>query len=493
DPISTPALEEVTLPMTTSANGALSNAYVEVFNCLNEPGGVVVEQAGGMPITLSLCHEIPTARPNGEGHYTHIAPPPDDLDPNDPFAELMMYYHVNAVHDFFKGRFEHAGMDKALPAVVNVQLKLDPPLSIAGFEPGPDGWYAFPNAAYFPAETWDMLAELGFPPRETDMILFGQAEADFAYDARVIYHEYTHAVIGTGRLQGYALDRYGLDNSPLSMNEGLADYFAAALAEAPEMGVYGIGVMAPEQVRDLSVPKRCPEDLVDEIHDNGRIFSSAMWTLRQAIGAEADDIMFDALEQFGVQTTHDEAVALVLAKAALRGHEAEAEAAFEAHGLIGCLRIQPFTDFDAEAAGLPYIIEGTATAGIMGLALIPAYKQLRYDIPEGATEATLSWRITAGMMLPGLGGGAAAPLTVALRRGQPVELDARGERVADLELTPTLEGGEQQITLDASCLSGEGGAWYVLFLSGAEDQTWITQTRLDAAPTAEPIRCAAAK
>jgi hypothetical protein len=182
----------------------------------------------------------------------------------------MMYRNVTRAHDYFKAAHGVDWLDFPLPAIVNLQFKITPPIPLGDFRPGPNGWYDFPNAAYFPKESWDALAgQLGLPGRDTDSIIFGQAGHDFSYDASVIMHEYTHAVIGTDRLGGRVLDAYGLDDSPRAMNEGLADYFAASVADAPVVGEYGIGKLAPNLVRDLSVSRRCPDDLVNEIHADG--------------------------------------------------------------------------------------------------------------------------------------------------------------------------------------------------------------------------------
>ena len=242
---------EVILPKTTNDDGRLTSEWVQVVNCLNEEGGLTANpDLGGFTIQVSLCHEKQVVRPDADGNYLSIVPPQDDTDPNDSFAELMMYYHVNRAHDYFKEAFGFSALDFPLPALVNVQFRTDPVIPF--LNPGPDGWIPFANAAFFPKESWQAFAaQFGLPPRDQDSIIFFQGEQDFAYDSRVIYHEYTHAVVGTSRLQAPIVsDEYGLDNSPRSMNEGLADFFAASLADDPVIGKY-VGVMGLG-LRDLS-------------------------------------------------------------------------------------------------------------------------------------------------------------------------------------------------------------------------------------------------
>lgn len=476
------ALTQITLPAVISEDGALTSPWVEVFNCLNEPGGVEANPFGN--VTVTLCHEVQVARPDAEGHYLHLTPPADDADPNDRFAELMMYYHVNVAHDYFSGVHGFEGLDFPLPALVNVQFQVDPPslASVIGAEADEDGWVPFSNAAFFPRESWEAFADqFGLPPRDTDTIIFFQGDKDFAYDGRVIYHEYTHAVVGTARLQVPAVpDQYGLANDPPSMNEGIADYFAASVADDPTIGAYvGVEGLA---LRDLSEFRGCPEDTLDEVHAHGQLIGSTLWSIRSEIGAAvADEIVFRALEQFTLSTTHEEAAALLLAEAAAFEDEvlAKVTAALEAHGFGGCVRSLPFATFNAAGSRdrLPHIVEGQATTGLPGFEAVgvPAYKQFHVDVPEGAAAVRLTWSMRAGGLLPGLGGGTVQPLDLALRDGEPVRLSYENGVQAeyDARITAPLDGQTQQITLGGGCLPEAGGRIYTLFFNGADDAMQI--------------------
>ncbi|MCA9546792.1 MAG: hypothetical protein KC613_20440, partial [Myxococcales bacterium] len=387
-------LSQVILNKSTDPEGRLTSDWVQVFNCLNEDGGVTaMPDLGGFQITVQLCREEQTVRPDPDGHYLSIEPPADASDPNDPFAEVMMYHHVNRAHDYFKGTHGFDGLDFPLTAIVNLQLKTDPPLPIPGFQPGPDGWIEFANAAFFPEESWRQLAaQFGLPPRDGDSIIFGQAQHDFSYDARVILHEYTHAVIGTDRLQAPAVvDRYGLDNSPRSMNEGLADYFAATLADDPVVGAYGIGQLAPDLVRDLSEPRKCPADTTDEIHDHGKVVGSALWAVRNAVGPQAaDGIVWTALSQFTMDTTHAEAGELFLAAATEAGLAEQVEPILTDFGLLGCERVLPFGGYRPTGDNRGIVVEGKQSLGLFGLGNgSPAYKQFRFEVPAGAPGVRL--------------------------------------------------------------------------------------------------------
>lgn len=501
-------LTEVTLPETNNPEGRLTNAWANVHNCINEPGGLTATpDLGGLRITVSLCHEVQTARPDADGHYLSIAPPADDADPNDRFAEVMMYFHVNRVHDFFKGTFGFTGRDDSLYSLVNVQFKTEPRLPIPGLDIGPDGWIAFPNAAYFPEESWNELAQsFGLPPREGDSIIFGQASVDFAYDARVIYHEYTHAVIGTSRLQTRVLDAYGLNDDPRAMNEGLADYFAASIAGDAVIGRYGLGELDATAVRDLSVPRRCPADLADEVHADGRIIGSATWAIRDAIGAEAADrIIFRALEQFGPSTTMPLAGELILAEAAGEGAEIEAtvRGILRDFGVIECERAQRLTNWRATL--LPRVVEGTASAGVAGLrAFVPGFAQHYVDVPAGTAAVRLSWTVVGGGGLGGLGavfgGGGPAQLGVAVRRGAPVGIaveDGAAVLTRDAEIDPPATRDDQvyrqSVVLGPECL-GDAARLYLMFLNRQENPANILAMKaepLDALPAEDLETCGA--
>ena len=158
-------LTEVTMTQTTDTSGALTSEAVQVFNCLNEDGGITGEINMGVTIEVSLCREAQVARPDSDGHYFSHTPPEDMTDPNDTFAEVMMYHHVNEIADYYRDTHDFVKYETPLPALVNVQLKTNPPLPFEGFRPGPDGFIPLDNALFFPKESWQAFAQqFGLPP-----------------------------------------------------------------------------------------------------------------------------------------------------------------------------------------------------------------------------------------------------------------------------------------------------------------------------------------
>src|SRR5262249_51706419 len=154
--------------------------------------------------------------------------------PLDEFSEQHMYWHVANTYAYFRSLFTTLGnadfklritkdMAKPLPVAVNLCT-----INLQTFDlSGP--LVPFDNAFFSPG-AGNPISDLLIGGQ--DSIMFGQGSAvDFAYDADVISHEFTHAVIDTlGKLNppGFE-DTQGLTDDPGAMNEGLADYFSSAL------------------------------------------------------------------------------------------------------------------------------------------------------------------------------------------------------------------------------------------------------------------------
>jgi hypothetical protein len=385
-----------------------------------------------------LCVEEQSVRPQEDGSYLHVEPPADINDQEDSFAELMMYHHVNGVHDYFRDTHGYDGLDFPLDAIVNVSFKAQ------------GEWQSFPNAAFMPERTMDAF---GMPSREFGAIMFGQGDGiDFSYDASVIFHEYTHAMVGISRLHGEFTDEQGLNNTPGAINEAVADYFAATILNAPLIGPYALG----EYGRDLAEPRRCPEDLTTEIHADGKIVGSALWSVREAVGADvADAAAFAAVQLSSISTGFEEFGALVLAEATrISPDKAGAvEQILDDHGLLGCERVQTWRDVNLVATtGLPHAVGGTQqTPGIFPDG-VPAYLQLEVK-PSDARYIQLEWTLQDG------GGGPwgqpAAPISLALRSGQAIEIDDGGRIVADQIVATEFAGGtSQRVVVDAACAAG---------------------------------------
>lgn len=411
----------VTLTNIDDPDGALSGPFANVFNCLNEDGGWVKEYDVLMfgKVKAQLCNIKKTVMPGEDGSYLHVKLPDLLSDPGDMFAELMMFYHVNVIHDYYKSVHGYDGMDVPLEAYVNLQAYIETDIEIDGI---PQGWVTFDNAMFIPGESFEELEKMGEEllkaylgidddlalPFKNDAIFFLQGEElDFAYDADVIYHEYTHATVGGDRLFGYSIDEYGPDAAPTGINEAYADYFACTVTGDPLASEYALGTLSGNEGRDISIFHKCPDDYYGEEHQDGRLYSNALWQIRELLGQEdADLIIFNALLTFGQTTDFKEAALATIAEAALLEppRDAEVSAIFEEHGALGCNnRIREYHDTKGTEE-FPTFVAGTQVTGVPGYSKgAPGFVQYTIEVPEGALKGRLEASIEGGGTMSILG------------------------------------------------------------------------------------------
>lgn len=478
----------VKLPRPDNEQGVLSNQATRVFNCLNEPGEVLRFQ--GFEIG-NLCKEVQVARPAADGHYLQYMPPADDGDPNDSFAEIQMYYHVNKIRDYIINDLGVTWLNSPIDALANVQFYTNE--TAAPFLMVEPGWSPFDNAAFiFP----DAFAQLGLPARERGAIVFGQgARVDFSYDASVIYHEFTHAMIGEMRFTGAFLDMFGLNNTPGAINEGLADYFATSLMDDAVVGRYGLAAFGPLQVRDLAIKRACPAHLSTAIHEDGKIIGSAMWSIRMQIGkATTDKLAMRVIAQASQATGFDQFGALLQAEADAESAEvgATVAAVLAEHGLNGCDRAREWADW--QATSVPISAPGPRDLGNNAfMSGAPGYMQFFLEAPQEGKLAVLTWDMQPTQQ------GSGAQLQLAIRKAQPVSLDLgfnRATIVQDARATPAVATRQglrrQSVTLAADCFA-PGQRTYVMFVNaGAGASVVRTSVQyVDAATAMGAQSCAA--
>ena len=468
-------LTEVTLTKPTSADGSLTSPWVKVTNCLNIDGGPPLTYQGFK--AGSMCVETQTVKPGSFGDYLYVKPPADYSDPNDGFSELMMYHHVNTIHDYYKDVHGLTNLDFPIAAVVNIQLKLDDAVALAfGQKPG---WMSFPNAAFIPKESGQQIPFL--PPQTTDAIMFMQHEqVDFAYEAMVIYHEYTHAMVGATRLNGAFPDFYGLNNLPGAMNEGFADYFAASMTDHPIMGAYSLAAQGPHYVRKLTEKRICPDDLTTEIHADGKIVGSAMWAIRTAIGkAKADSIILQAIQGFTQATEFQSAGKAILAEANQQDAASApvVEKILKEYGILDCERIKPWSNWAAisSADKVPLTVQGAQNQGNGGFPDgMPGYIQHSIHVPASTKGLQITWVAQGG----GFGSGQ-PKLNLAIEHNKPVLVAGfsgkiNAQAILEGKMDAQLPGG-WTLTLAGKCLPTQGGELNMLFLNKGATVS-ITQT-----------------
>ncbi len=170
---------------------------------------------------------------------------------NTHFDEVMVYYQIIVIHDYFAGLGFHS-LDKRAPgATVHVGDDYDN----AYFHP----WF---NGFYFGD---------------------GNKLNDLAKEANVVHHEYTHAV--TGKIVSLRGGEAG------AMNEAFSDYFACTQDDDPLIGEYVCSRLPLGYLRNMENELHYPEDIEGEVHHDGKIYGATLWDLRKALGKDVTDML----------------------------------------------------------------------------------------------------------------------------------------------------------------------------------------------------------
>jgi hypothetical protein len=179
-----------------------------------------------------------------------------------------------------------------------------------------------------------------FATTHKDEIRLGKGGVDDAEDAEVILHEYGHAIHFSQNFS-FASTQAG------AISEGFGDYWAVTVADvlAPTPDApcvadwdsvsYTSGV--PHCLRRVDGDLHYPEDLVGQVHADGRIWSRALWGIRLALGhVRADTIILEGQFDFPGTTMPDLARSTVAAAQRLYGAGAAAavRAVFEERGIL---------------------------------------------------------------------------------------------------------------------------------------------------------------
>jgi len=473
DPITTPILEQVELEHLTSTDHTLVGAYARVRSCTPdlERGKKIPLDLGGFQIDVISCVPESKALPGTDNTYLSIAPPATPADDDGRFAEVTMYHHMQVIHDYYKDVHGLTDRDSPLDAITNVQA------NVCG------DWAMIANAAFIPAGGLDQLGfDLDLDINGDSIIFSGTSKRNFSYDGSVIYHEYTHGMLGATRLNAAFVDDQGINNLPGALNEGYADYFAGTLTDQSAIGNYALNELEGMNIcgfslggggdagRDMEVQKTCPSDLTAEVHADSEIFSSALWQIRKDLGVtDADRVILSSV--LTLTNTSDftlAAVATIDAANELLGAEAKAkvEKAFADRGLIACDRVLPVERVGVR--GLPVTLEGKDAFSpnpFPGYA--PGYLQYSFVVPEGTTNIVLKLDVAAG---GGFGGGGDAPSLVAVFKpgAAPIKYtlgfsvgSAKNDGVFEL---PVVNG---KVTIESGDLPPDPGTWtFALHNSG---------------------------
>ena len=153
-----------------------------------------------------------------------------------------------------------------------------------------------------------------------DYLRFGKGGVDDAEDAEVILHEYGHAI------QDSQVAGFGVGPEAGGIGEGFRRLLGRdgrrrhrthrRHALRRRLGSVSYTSTVPHCLRRVDTNAHYPQDLGDEVHRNGLIWSRALWDIRLALGhVKADTLILQAQFAFAPDTTMPAAATATVAAA----------------------------------------------------------------------------------------------------------------------------------------------------------------------------------
>ncbi len=399
NPAKTPNLVQVPFgPWLTPGQNPvfLQGADVKVMNCLERHQCTDLD-FGGNTVSVHTCTIVQNQQGDASGNFLSVQRPASDLDGEDAFAEVQMFYHVNQIYEFFRSFGFTNLVDRPLLAVTNLRTPFDAsnPLTIPaalctnGMPAANAQLYGFDNAFFTPDA-------MPFTGTAGGGIVFGQGtKIDFAYDGDVVYHEFTHAVMGslTPAFGANSFDEFGEDPTTGGMNEGTADYFSSALANDPDVGEYAGPPLLNDPnataLRHLTNDKTCPSSLWNEVHQDGEEWGGALWDVRATlpVGQQHtyDQAVYNAIATLVPDDDQISTAAAIAAEVnTLLGASARdlAVTKYAARGLDDC------DDRGVDMNGGPAreLLFITGVSQELALQPVPGPLQFKLDVPAGTRQ-----------------------------------------------------------------------------------------------------------
>lgn len=490
--------------------GQLCGTQLMMYNCCPNEGcaanGSAKRASGtldymGFPVKydVAVCDRLRRAsnvtNASGDFVYAPVDPPTNrtavvasDLANSDEFAEVHSFYHVNTIYDWTRGLSGaaqpiFAGNPNIQPFKMRDERRtpaVRPAVWANAMFPNfneilanptcaftPQGCVAntllrMDNAAFFPRENFAQLPLPGFDTGADTLMIFQGNSADAAYDATVIQHEFGHgAIYATAALtfEDLAIDARSANNEGGALHEGIADYFAAAFNNVPQVGPYfgpraaaaqpsAPGVPVDGYLRSLDNQNKCPEVLWGEVHQDGMHVAEAMWQARTTVFAGTDNgHTFDAaVYAMLVSITPNADFALVTAALAARVATAfpanpmaaaQLNEIFSQRGVINCSKV-----LDATAANLPRPYFGTGQSQTFRTSAVPGPMQFKV----AGTAGVLRVRVTANVPPDQTGRPASTPMVALTRTGSPVTFTRSGNTLSNDSTRSTAFAGTGNVT-----------------------------------------------
>jgi Fungalysin/Thermolysin Propeptide Motif/Fungalysin metallopeptidase (M36) len=171
--------------------------------------------------------------------------------------------------------------------------------------------------------TTGLTADNSFYEPNLDRITFGTGGVDDAEDAEVIWHEYGHAI------QDDQVPGFGSGSQAGAIGEGFGDYWAFTMSVpvSADTATTPLACIAdwdsvsytsgtPHCLRRVDGTKVYPGDLDGEVHDDGEIWSRALFDIHGALGrTTANTIILEAQFNFAPNTSMPSAANQIVATA----------------------------------------------------------------------------------------------------------------------------------------------------------------------------------
>jgi zinc metalloprotease ZmpB len=184
-----------------------------------------------------------------------------------------------------------------------------------------------------------------FATTHKDEIRLGKGGVDDAEDGEVITHEYGHAI--------HFSQNFDFGGEGGAISEGFGDYWAVTMTQVVRQRL-GLPALtdpacvadwdstsydptAPHCLRRVDLNLHYPEDLRGEVHADGRIWSRALWDIRNAVGnVKADTSILEGQFDFPGTTMADLANRIVATAQRLYGNSTAnaVRAQFVARGIL---------------------------------------------------------------------------------------------------------------------------------------------------------------
>lgn len=331
----------------TTADEGLADLDVVAFQC-RDLGEVTTVEIDGEIVSYRTCTEVPAAGPV-DGRY-RASPVPWSPDPGrdeDDFVAHNVFHHVHRGLAWADS-LDWAPTQGLPPIEVVVNYRVTDTLDEVSMEDPASALRPYNNA----------YAQRGEPPR----MVFGQGtDVDFGYDAQVVGHELGHVLVD--RSGGLGVYHYGDRDQMLldagALNEGIADYVAAAMFDRDRSRSYRV------DSRSLVGDANCWQDRLGQVHVDSQPFSQGLWTVRSELDPvrrpRLDAAVLASLGDLSSSSTFLEAVEVISVRVAGEVGRDEANRLrqeWARRGVLDCATVRevavgpdPFVDY----VDLPFI------------------------------------------------------------------------------------------------------------------------------------------